>query len=73
VQEKRNIAARAAQWSAQHRKKAVFGWLAFVIVAFAVGSFVIGNNTLEKEEAGVGESGRADLAAYKAFFPQEGR
>ncbi len=28
-----NFAARAGRWSAQHRKKAIFGWLAFVIVA----------------------------------------
>ena len=24
------IAARAGRWSAQHRKTAIFGWLAFV-------------------------------------------
>ena len=29
----RNLAARAGRWSAQHRKKAIFGWLAFVIIA----------------------------------------
>jgi uncharacterized membrane protein YdfJ with MMPL/SSD domain len=63
----RNIAARAARWSTQHRKKAIFGWLAFVILAFAIGSAVIGNNTLTQQESGVGESGRADLAAYEAF------
>ncbi len=28
---KQNFAARAGRWSAQHRKKAVFGWLAFVV------------------------------------------
>ncbi|HYI99993.1 MAG TPA: MMPL family transporter [Thermoleophilaceae bacterium] len=63
----RNIAARAARWSTQHRKTAIFGWLAFVIAAFAIGSFAIGNNTLTQQESGVGESGRADLAAYEAF------
>ena len=26
-----NLAARAGRWSAQHRKTAVFGWLAFVV------------------------------------------
>ena len=30
-----NIAARMAHWSSQHRKRAIFGWLAFVLVAFA--------------------------------------
>jgi uncharacterized membrane protein YdfJ with MMPL/SSD domain len=63
----RNIAARAARWSTVHRKTAIFGWLAFVIAAFAIGSFMIGNETLTKQQSGVGESGRADLAAYEAF------
>jgi uncharacterized membrane protein YdfJ with MMPL/SSD domain len=66
-QPRNNIAARAARWSTQHRKTAIFGWLAFVIAAFAIGSFMIGNEQLTKQESGVGESGRADLAAYEAF------
>ena len=32
-----NIAARMGRWSAGHRKTAIFGWLAFVVAAFAVG------------------------------------
>jgi uncharacterized membrane protein YdfJ with MMPL/SSD domain len=60
-----NFAARMGRWSAQHRRKAIFGWLAFVIVAFALGHGMI--KTLEKQEAGVGESGRADKAAFDAF------
>ena len=35
-----NLAARMARWSGQHRKKAFFGWLAFVILAFAIGNAV---------------------------------
>ena len=31
-----NVAARAGAWSAANRKKAIFGWLAFVIVAAAM-------------------------------------
>jgi hypothetical protein len=27
------LAARAAHWSARHRKTAIFGWLAFVVIA----------------------------------------
>ena len=52
----RGIAARAGRWSAQHRKIAIFGWLAFVIAAF-----VIGNNlgTKKVEQTLPGESGRA--------------
>ncbi len=38
--EKRNLAARAAHWSATHRKTAIFGWLGFVVVAFFVGNAV---------------------------------
>ena len=36
MQTKRNIAARAGRWSAQHRKKAIFGWLAFVVIAVGI-------------------------------------
>ena len=32
-----NLAARMARWSGQHRKTAIFGWFAFVLVAFFVG------------------------------------
>src|SRR3954465_1560977 len=35
-----NFAARVGRWSARHWKKAVFGWLAFVVVAFAIGGVV---------------------------------
>jgi uncharacterized membrane protein YdfJ with MMPL/SSD domain len=31
------IAARAGRWSARHKKTAIFGWLAFVIVALIAG------------------------------------
>ena len=56
--EKRNLAARAGRWSTQHRKKAIIGWLVFVVLAvFAGGSF--GTNTLKDDQSGVGESGRS--------------
>ena len=32
-----NLAARMGRWSAYHWKTATFGWLAFVIVVFALG------------------------------------
>ena len=67
---KRNIAARMGRWSAQHRKTAIFGWLAFVILAFAFGQGMI--KTLEQQEAGVGESGRADKALFDAFPKKAG-
>jgi uncharacterized membrane protein YdfJ with MMPL/SSD domain len=59
MQESRNLAARMGRWSAQHRKTAIFGWLAFVAIAFIVGG-MIGTKNLEPEQAGVGESGRVD-------------
>ena len=66
VPSRRNVAARMGRWSAQHRKKAFFGWLAFVIAALALGS-AVGTNTLKAEDSGVGESRRADQALAKAF------
>jgi uncharacterized membrane protein YdfJ with MMPL/SSD domain len=64
-----NLAARAGRWSAQHRKKAVFGWLTFVILAVFIGGSV-GTRTLTDEEYGLGESGRADKATA-AHFPDK--
>ena len=37
VARRTNLAGRMGRWSAQHRKIAIFGWLAFVFVSFAVG------------------------------------
>jgi RND superfamily putative drug exporter len=65
----RNLAARAGRWSAHHRKKAIFGWLAFVIVAVFIGGSV-GTKTLDDEDFGIGESGRADKALNDHFPDQ---
>ncbi len=61
-----NLAARAGRWSAQHRFKAIAGWLVFVVLAVAVGGSV-GTQTLEEEDYGVGESRAADQAKADAF------
>jgi putative drug exporter of the RND superfamily len=53
------FAARAGRWSAANRKKAIFGWLAFVIVAVAIGS-VTGTKTPANDNSYVGDSGRGD-------------
>ncbi len=66
MRQQENIAARAGRWSAQHRKKAIFGWLAFVIASLAIGG-AVGVETLSSEDSGVGESGRADKALHEAF------
>ncbi len=55
----RGLASRAGVWSAQHRKTAIWGWLAFVVIAFMIGG-ATGTKTLEHTQTGVGESGRAD-------------
>ncbi len=60
------IAARAGRWSARHRRKAIAGWLAFVILAVVIGGSV-GTETLTDEEYGVGESQQADKAYADAF------
>jgi RND superfamily putative drug exporter len=59
------VAARAGVWSAQHRKKAIWGWLAFVFIAFAIGN-AVGTESLQNNESGVGESGRADQTVADA-------
>src|SRR6186713_709580 len=54
-----NIAARMGRWSANHRKTAIFGWLAFVIASFAIGT-AIGMQTIDPNDTNVGEARRAD-------------
>ena len=66
-----NIAARMGRWSAQHRKIAIFGWLAFVIAAFVIGN-AIGTKELQAAELGVGESGRM-MKLLDKEFPERGR
>ena len=66
MERSRNLAARAGRWSAAHRKIAIFGWLAFVIVATLIGSSV-GTKTIDNNQSSIGESGRADKAIDKAF------
>ncbi|MGZ4198546.1 MAG: MMPL family transporter, partial [Solirubrobacteraceae bacterium] len=63
---KRNLAERAGRWSAQHRKKAIFGWIAFVILAFLLGGR-IGTHSLSRQQAGVGESGAAAKIVDRAY------
>jgi uncharacterized membrane protein YdfJ with MMPL/SSD domain len=53
-----NFAARMGRWSAGHWKTAVFGWLAFVIVAVGIG-MAVGTKKLDPVDAGTGDSGEA--------------
>jgi RND superfamily putative drug exporter len=66
-----NIAARMGRWSARHRKTAIFGWLAFVVLAFAVG-IVSGTTQIEQATSGVGESGRVDKLLHEEFVQPAG-
>jgi uncharacterized membrane protein YdfJ with MMPL/SSD domain len=61
-----NLAARMGRWSASHWKTATFGWLALVLVAFAVGN-AVGTKTVDPYTAGPGESGRMDRILDDGF------
>ena len=63
-----NLAARMGRWSADHWKTATFGWLAFVLVAFALGG-AVGTKSIDPNTAGPGESGRMDRILDAGFKP----
>src|SRR3954462_2710520 len=60
-----NLAARMALWSGRHRKKAIWGWLAFVLVVFAAGS-AMGTTNISEVDQYSGESHRAEVALHNA-------
>jgi uncharacterized membrane protein YdfJ with MMPL/SSD domain len=66
-----NLAGRMGRWSAKHRKLAIFGWLGFVVVAFALG-MVSGTTQIESATSGVGESGRVDKLLHEEFVQPAG-
>ena len=68
LQRSTNIAARMGRWSARHRKTAIFGWLAFVIVSFAIG-ITVGMQTIDQNDMNVGEARRGDHIIRDAGFP----
>jgi uncharacterized membrane protein YdfJ with MMPL/SSD domain len=61
-----NIAARMGRWSAAHWKTATFGWLAVVVVVFAIGG-AVGTKLIDPNTAGPGESGRMDRILDAGF------
>jgi uncharacterized membrane protein YdfJ with MMPL/SSD domain len=68
MQPRKNIAARAAQWSSNHRKLAIWGWLAAVVVL--VGVF-LGGSLVERQDISTvdtfsGESQQAERALTDA-------
>ncbi len=66
-----NVAARMGRWSAGHRKTAIFGWLAFVIAAFAVG-IAVPTQFIDENDFNVGEARTADhIIRDGGFEPDE--
>ena len=63
----RNVAAVVGGWSARHRRKAVVGWLAFVLGAYALG-MAVGQRQLTDVQMSNGDARRA-LAIYERAFP----
>ena len=61
-----SFAGRAGRWSAQHRRAAIAGWLAFVVLAVAASVFMP-MHMLSASQSAVGESGAGARAADKAF------
>ena len=61
-----NLAARMGRWSANHWKSATFGWLAFVLVAFALGGMA-GTKSIDPNEPGPGESGQMEKILDEGF------
>jgi uncharacterized membrane protein YdfJ with MMPL/SSD domain len=61
-----NLAARMGRWSADHWKTATFGWIAFVLVAFALGG-AVGTKFIDPNAPGPGESGRMDKILDAGF------
>ena len=61
-----NLAARMGRWSASHRKTAIFGWLAFVVAAVAIGS-AVGTKNIKQNDTIPGESGRVERILEKEF------
>ncbi len=67
LKQSNNIAARMGRWSASHWKTAVFGWIAFVIVAVVAGG-AIGTKQIDQRDANVGQAHRADEILKQAGF-----
>jgi uncharacterized membrane protein YdfJ with MMPL/SSD domain len=59
LKDSRNVAARMGRWSARHRKTAIFGWLAFVVAAFAIGT-AVSMQTIDDADMNVGEARQGD-------------
>ena len=64
-----NVAARAGRWSAGHWKTALSGWIAFCVVAVALGS-VAGTKMLKDADTAAGETKTAEHHAARRRLPR---
>jgi uncharacterized membrane protein YdfJ with MMPL/SSD domain len=64
-----NLAARMGRWSSRNRKTAIFGWVAFVIVAIVLGTGV-GLKQIDQSNNNVGQAHQADQILRQAGFKQ---
>jgi RND superfamily putative drug exporter len=62
-----NIAARMGRWSASHWKTAVFGWVAFVLLAVVAGG-MIGTKKIDQANSNTGQAHKADQILKQAGF-----
>jgi uncharacterized membrane protein YdfJ with MMPL/SSD domain len=69
IKRSNNLAARMGRWSARHRKIAIFGWLALVVIAVLIGT-AAGTVELTQNDAIPGESGRATRLIDATFAPK---
>ncbi|HVM56631.1 MAG TPA: MMPL family transporter [Gaiellaceae bacterium] len=66
AQSSKSLTARAAGWSAARRWRVVLAWLAFVLVAYAIGT-VAGVVQITSADSTIGESGVADRVLAREF------
>jgi RND superfamily putative drug exporter len=67
----RNLAARMGRWSANHKKTAIFGWLAFIAAAFMLGN-AVATKKLDQKKAGSGEAGHINAVLADEFKQAQG-
>ena len=68
--EPHNIASRAARWSASHRRTAILGWIAFVVLSLACRERRRHQNIAD-EDQGNGDSRTAERILADAGFPED--
>src|SRR3954452_10425008 len=68
----RNVTARMGNWRATHLKRAIFGWLAFVVAAIVIGS-AVGQRSIDQQDTNVGQAHKGDEILKSAGFTQSGR